>query len=337
MIKVTRKEFAAQSAAIFASIGIVRSAASAAPIVWKCGNESPAGIPLNLRLTEAFAKIKAETDGQLDIQSFPASALGSGSSMISQVRLGALEMMAQAGGQFDSLVPIAAIENTPFAFSSYETAWRAFDGDLGNLIRSALSTQGFYIFDRVYDSGFRQFTTSTKPIQSVDDLRGLKLRVPGSKFRVDAFTSLGASPAPISYAETYTALQTHVIDAQEGPLVYIDGDKFYEVQKYCTLSNHMWGTFYILVNRSQWDSLTPKLQAVMKKHINAAALLQRQDNKRLDTALVDKLRARGMIVNRVEPQSFRAKLSTSGFYARWKDKWGPAAWSALEKYSGPLA
>ncbi|HEX3465397.1 MAG TPA: TRAP transporter substrate-binding protein [Candidatus Elarobacter sp.] len=333
---VSRRAFTAAAAA-FATIAFVRAPARAAAITWKCGNESPADIPLNLRLSEAFAKIRAETNGQLDIQNYPASALGSGASMISQLRLGALEMMAQAGGQFDSLVPLAAVENMPFAFPNYETAWRAFDGELGNLVRSALSAEGFYIFDKVYDSGFRQFTTSTKPIANVDDLRGMKIRVPASKFRVDAFRSLGASPTPISYNEIYTALQTHVIDGQEGPLVFIDGQKFYEVQKYCSISNHMWGTFYVLVNREHWDGLPRKFQDVMKKHINGAAMLQRRDDERLDETLVAKLTARGMVFNKADAASFRARLKSSGFYARWKQAWGPKLWDALEKYSGPLA
>ena len=333
----SRGRFIATGAAALASINVVASA-RAAQFTWKCGSEPVASLPLNVRLVEAFNKIKAATNGQLDITLYPNSSLGSGPSMISQLQLGALECLCEAGGQFDTVVPIAAMENVPFAFPNYETAWRAFDGDLGNAIRNEFAAKGYLIVGKVWDSGFRVFTTSPKPIRVVDDLDGMKMRVPPSKFRVDAFKSLGASPTPVAYAEVYTALKTHVVDGQEGPLVFVDAQKFFEVQKYCSVSNHMWGAFWVFFNKDKWASLPANYQDLVRKTLDATALVQRQDDKRLD--LTERQEADGnlgMQFNDVNGATFRARLKSSGFYARWRTEWGTTAWNALEKYSGPLA
>ena len=112
---------------------------------------------------------------------------------------------------------------------------RAMDGDLGAVIRNAIQAQGIHVFEKILENGFREITTSTKPIRNVADLAGLKIRVSPGKIRIDTFQSLGASPAPIALSELYTSLQTHVVDAQENPLLLIEQQKFYEVQKYNTL------------------------------------------------------------------------------------------------------
>jgi TRAP-type transport system periplasmic protein len=324
------------SAGAVATAGFVRTPARAAQFTWKCGNGASATHPLNVRLDEAFSKIRTETGGQLDLKLFPNSQLGGDTGMVSQLRLGALETMAQVGELFDSLIPVASINSVPFAFSNYEVPHKAFDGSLGALLRYEFLAKGLFAFDHVYDSGFRQFTTSTKPIRTVDDLQGMKLRVTPSKFRLDVFRSLGASPTAVNYAEVYSALQTHIVDGEENPLVGIEDLRFYEVQKYCSLSNHIWGTYWFLVNKEKWDSLPRTFQAIMRKNINAGALLQRRDFATVERNVRDRLTRHGLLFNDVDVASFRQKLRASGFYARWRDEWGAAAWSELEKYSGPL-
>src|SRR6202023_101996 len=126
--------------------------------------------------------------------------------------------------------------------------------------------------DKIWDNGFRQITTSTKPIVTPADLQGMKIRVPVSALWTSLFKSLGASPTGINFAEVYSALQTKLVDGQENPLAIIYAAKLYEVQKYCSLTNHMWDGWWFLANKAAWDKVPATIQEIVAKRINEAAL-----------------------------------------------------------------
>jgi tripartite ATP-independent transporter DctP family solute receptor len=210
------------------------------------------------------------------------------------------------------------------------------DGDLGKVIRDDIQARDIVVFDKIWENGFREITTSTKPIRTVGDLAGLKIRVSPGKIRIDTFQSLGASPTPISLSELYTSLQTHVVDAQENPLVLIEQQKFYEVQKYVSLSNHIWSGYWLLMNPDAWKRLPPDVQALFTRELNAAAVEARADTNRLNSSVADKLRRRGMQFNPVEVDGFKKKLVDAKYYDRWKAEFGPKAWGALERYANKL-
>ena len=152
------------------------------------------------------------------------------------------------------------------------------------------------------------------------------MRVPVSPLWTSMFSALGASPTSINFSEVYSALQTHIVDGQENPLNLIDTAKLYEVQKYCSLTNHMWDGFWFLANRRAWDQLPKDVQEVVAREIDRAALAERADianaNKEVKTALAGK----GLIFNDVEPPPSRAKLKQAGFYKEWRGKYGEDAW-----------
>lgn len=333
--RLSRTAFAAGTAAAFATIGYVRAPARAAQFTWKWAHDLAADHPSNLRAVEAFGKIKAETNGDLEIRAFPNSTLGGDPAMLSQLRSGALEMLNYPGGFLDAIVPIAAIENIAYAFKDNKAAFAAMDGDLGALVRSEIQDKiGLVVFDKIWENGFREITSSTKPIRTVDDLKGFKIRVSPGKIRIDTFEALGASPTPIAVAELYTALQTKVVEGQENPLLNIETQRFFEVQKYCALSNHMWTGYWTLVNPDKWKALPPNFQAIVHKHMTEAALAERRDNAAINLALRDKLAGQGLVFNDVRMAGFRDKLKSSGYYDRWSKEFGPQAWSLLEKYAG---
>jgi tripartite ATP-independent transporter DctP family solute receptor len=256
--------------------------------------------------------------------------------MLSQLRTGALEMLALPGAFLNSVVPVASIENVAYAFPTRDTAFKAMDGELGQVIRADIMAKDMFVFDKIWENGFREITTSTKPIHVVGDLAGLKIRVSPGKIRIDTFQSLGAAPTPISLSELYTSLQTHVVDAEENPLILIEQQKFYEVQKYVSLSNHIWSGYWTLMNNDAWKKLPPNIQAIFTREMNAAAVLARGDNARLNVSVQDKLTRRGMKFNPVEVAGFRAKLVDAKYYDRWKTEFGPKAWAALERYANKL-
>jgi tripartite ATP-independent transporter DctP family solute receptor len=189
----------------------------------------------------------------------------------------------------------------------------------------------------MWDNGYRQITTSTRPINGPDELRGLKIRVPVSPLWTSMFQAFGAAPASINFNEVYSALQTRVVDAQENPLAIIDVAKLYEVQRYCSLTNHMWDGFWFLANGRAWSRLPADLQQIVSRNLNAAADLQRQDVKQLNDTLQSSLAGHGMVFNSPDAAPFRAALRTAGFYAQWKERYGAEAWGILERAVGGLA
>jgi TRAP-type C4-dicarboxylate transport system substrate-binding protein len=148
------------------------------------------------------------------------------------------------------------------------------------------------------------------------------------------FTALESAPTSINFAEVYTALQTKAVDGQENPLAIISTAKLYEVQKFCSMTNHMWDGFWFLANRRAWERLPEDLRAVVAKHLNAAAVSEREDVEKLNATLKQQLAASGMAINEPDTGPFREALRKAGFYAEWKKKYGDEAWAILEKAVG---
>jgi len=305
--------------------------------VYKYANNLQETHPMNIRAREMAAAIKQDTNGRFDLQIFPSSQLGSDTDTLSQIRSGGVEFFTLSGLILSTLVPAASINGMGFAFPDNDTVWKAMDGDLGAYIRAQIAKANLIAMERIWDNGFRQTTTSTKPIQTPDDLRGMKLRVPVSPLWTSMFKALDASPASINFNEVYSALQTKVVDGQENPLAIISTAKLYEVQKYCSLTNHMWDGFWFLANRRAWEALPDDIRGIVAKHINAAGLKERDDVAKLNATLQQDLAAKGLVFNRPDPAPFRDKLRAAGFYTEWKGKYGDEAWSLLERSVGKLA
>jgi TRAP-type transport system periplasmic protein len=292
--------------------------------------------PLNVRAKEAADAIAKESGGRVDIQVFPNNQLGSDTDMLSQVRSGAIDFFTLSGLILSTLVPVASINGIGFAFKDYDQVWAAMDGDLGGHVRAAIAKANLVAFDKIWDNGFRQITSSTKPITSPADLKGFKIRVPVSPLWTSMFKAFDASPASINFSEVYSALQTKIVEGQENPLAIIQTAKLFEVQKYCSLTNHMWDGFWFLANGKLWERLPADLKAIITKHINAAALAERNDVRRLNNSVEVELKVKGMAFNNVNADAFRASLKKASFYSDWKSKYGADAWAILEKYSGKL-
>jgi len=178
----------------------------------KVGGQFQATHPASVAMNEACADIRKESNGQVDIHFFPNAQLGSDAAMLQQVRQGVLDIMTASGIAMQVVSPVAGISGIAFAFPDYAQVWQALDGDLGAEIRTGLEKVGIYAFPKCLDSGFRDVTTSTKPINTPADFQSLKIRVPPSPLWVSVFTALGASPTSITINELYAALQTKVVD-----------------------------------------------------------------------------------------------------------------------------
>ncbi len=308
-----------------------------AEFTYKYANNLPVTHPMNIRAKEMADAIRRDTKGRVEIEVFPNNQLGSDTDMLSQLRSGALEMFTLSGLILSTLVPTASITGIGFAFKNYADVWKALDGELGAYVRAQISKAGIVPMDKIWDNGFRQITSSSKPINTADDLKGFKIRVPVSPLWTSMFKALEAAPASINFAEVYSALQTKIVDGQENPLAIIQTAKLYEVQKYCSITNHMWDGFWFLANGKAWEKLPPDLRAIVAKHVNKAGENERADVEKLNSTLQKELQDKGLVFNQAKSETFRDKLRKAGFYQEWKGKYGNDAWALLEKYSGKLA
>ena len=329
---------ASAATAVLGGIGAPHVArAQSAEFTYKYANNLPDTHPLNVRAREMAAAIKSETGGKFDLQIFPNNQLGSDTDMLSQIRSGGVEFFTLSGLILSTLVPAASINGIGFAFPDYDTVWKAMDGDLGAHVRGEIKKAGLDVMDKIWDNGFRQTTSSSRPITGPDDLKGFKIRVPVSPLWTSMFKAFDAAPASINFSEVYSALQTRIVEGQENPLAIISTAKLYEVQKFCSLTNHMWDGFWFLANRRAWERLPQDVRVIVAKNINAAAVNERADTAKLNANLQQELAGKGLTFNQPAVAPFRDKLRTAGFYAEWKGKYGDQAWDLLEKAVGKLS
>ncbi len=333
---ITRRQFVVGAAAtgLATSFAIRTRPAHAAEFTYKFANNQALTHPMNVRAQEAAAKMREESDGRFELQIFPSSQLGADTDMLSQVRSGGVEFFSLSPLILSTLVPNAAVSGIGFAFPNYDAVWPAMDGALGAYARAQIAERGLITMDKIWDNGFRQITSSTKPIATPADLEGFKIRVPVSPLWTSMFSAFGSAPTSINFAETYAALQTGVVDGQENPLAILTTHKVYEVQDYCSLTNHMWDGFWILGNRRAWEGLPEDIQEIVANNFNAAADLERADVMQLNANLRGELEGHGMEFNEPDPALFQAKLNEAGFYAEWKGRFGDEAWGILEEAVG---
>ena len=337
MTKSARGVFLSSTAAAFASIAVVRSPATTAEFVGKAGTNQPAEHPLSVAMRDLWDAVRKETNGRVDVAVFPNNQLGGDTAMLQQIRAGALQVMTLDGGILEAVVPAAAIQSVGYAFADSKEAFHAFDGKLGGYVRSEIEAKGMHAFEKIWENGMRQITTSNKAIKSVGDLAGFKIRTPNSRFALDLFKSLGAAPVSMNFSELYTSLQTKVVDGQENPLANIEFARFFEVQKYLSLSSHMWGGYWLLSSGDWWKSIPANLQAVVAKNAATYGERQRRDVMALNDSLIGKLKSQGMEVNvlsAAERTAMKAKLSD--YYQRWKKEFGATEWELMEGYTGKL-
>jgi tripartite ATP-independent transporter DctP family solute receptor len=335
--KLTRRGLLGAASATWATTVLPKSASASAEIEFKLGVNTPETHPLTIRLTEAARAIGAQSSGRLNVSVFANSQLGGDPEMLSQVRAGGIDLLAVPSLTLSTLVPMSGLPSIGFAFGSYDQVWAAMDGGVGDIVREAIGKAGITPMKKIWDNGFRQITSSSnKQLNSVDDLKGFKIRVPVTALLTSLFSGLGAQPSSISYNELYSALQTHIVEWQENPLAQVSTGKLYEVQKYCALSNHCWSGYWIVGNRRALSGLPADLLDIVNTNFDAAAVKERADLLEMDRSLRAELTAKGMTFNKPDPVEFRAALVKAGFYTQWQKTYGAEAWAKLEQYTGKL-
>jgi tripartite ATP-independent transporter DctP family solute receptor len=301
-------------------------------------HNQPADSPLHKRLVEMWAAVKDETGGRVQVQTFAENNQlpGGDPAALNMAVSGDLDFLTLNGGTLGNLVPPVNLQGVLFAFRTPAQVFGALDGDLGEYLRGEARAKGLYAVPHgCFDNGFHQISCATKPIRSIDDLQGLKIRTPDAPIYIEAWKALGASPVVVNLNKLYETLKNGNAEAQTDPLVIIEFMKLYEVQKYVSMTNHGWTGFNLLANLKLWERLPADVQRAIERNATKFVRLQRGDHSSLNTELRAKLTQQGMIFNEVDTTSFRARLAP--YYARWKDTVGQRAWSLLEAHVGKLA
>jgi TRAP-type transport system periplasmic protein len=290
---------------------------------------------LHKRLSEMWSTITKETNGRVEAQVFPLNnnVAGSDPAALKMLVAGEIQFFTLMGGVLGASVPVAEIQQVPFAFKTAPHAHRVVDGALGAYIREEMAAKGIHGFPvGAFDNGMRQITPVSKPVVVPADLKGMRMRVPAGQMFDDMFRTLGCQPVTINSIDIYAALKSGKADAQENPLALVDSFKLYEVIKYVSMTNHMWSGFNQMAHLPTWQRLPADIKQVIERNVTRAVRLQRDDQEAANGRLRAELTKRGLIFNDVDQAPFRRQLS--GFYKTWKEKLGTKAWSLLEAGTG---
>ncbi len=215
--------------------------------------------------------VEAGTNGEIEVRLYPASQLGNSRESMAMLKKGTLQIFLSSAGGLATVYPLLGVLDTPFAIPNMSVAWDVFDGPFGDeLKKSILDKTGLRLIEVLDQGGFFHFTNNKRPITKLEDIKGIKFRTMTLPSHISFFRSMDGSAIPIAWAELYTSLQTGVVDGQHNPFAPILGSKLYEVQKYLTLSGHMWSTHWFLANDKWYTSLSPEHQQVVRDAANVA-------------------------------------------------------------------
>lgn len=300
----------------------------AGALTLKLGHVLPAEHSWHICATGFAEDVKKGTQGRVEIKVFPNSQLGSETAMIEGLQLGTIEMGLIGGASFQNIEPKMGVEGIPYAWADHQHAYRAFDGELGRRLAGLLDRKGVKIL-AWWENGFRHVTNNKRPIHTPEDLKGLKLRVTPDKIRLDTFKALGALPVPMAFSELYSALQQGTVDGQENPFAIIYSNHFYEVQKYLSLTNHIWSSATLDIAKPVWEKISPEDQQVMIKAAYAWRDRQRKMVQESSEDFLNKLKAKGMQVN--VPQNELFKKAVAPVWKQYEDVFGKEFFDLIEK------
>jgi tripartite ATP-independent transporter DctP family solute receptor len=291
--------------------------------------------PLHRRLVEMWEAIHQETNGRVETRVLAQNnnIPGSDPAALKMLVAGEIQFFTLMGGILGTVVPVAEVQQVPFAFHSAAHAHRAMDGPLGAYVRAEMEAKGIYGFPvTAFDNGMRQIGSNTRPVRVPSDLAGMRMRVPAGQMVADTFKALGAVPLTINSRDIYDALEAGKVDAHENPLALMESFKLDAVTRYISMTNHMWPGFNQLAHLATWHKVPDDMKAVIERNVATYVRLQRQDQERANTAVRATLVTRGLAFNDVDAAPFRRQLS--GFYATWKKQLGATCWSLLESAAG---
>ena len=255
-----------------------------------------------------FADIVNAAGVGLEVQVFPNSQLGTARESLEGMTSGTVEITKVSAGELNVFASEFSLFSLPYIFVSKDEVKNALEGEVGQILADSLRNSGFELL-AFYDTGFRSIFNGKRPINKMSDLNSLKIRVINDPIMIETVNTLGGIGTPLAYSELYTALRQGVVDGAEQPAVALYAQKFYEVSKYYSLTNHFYDCNVVVMSKRVYDSLSAEQQKVIK---DAAAKTQDFEWNlwaELEEEVFDNLRAEGMVINELDLQPFRAATS----------------------------
>lgn len=299
--------------ALVAACMLVGGTAAAAEInshTVKFATAGAAGSPIALGMDKFAELMDAKSGGQIKVRRFPGGQLGGDVQTISAMQGGTVEMSTMNAGLLSGVIKEFGLVDLPFLFDSPAQADAVMDGPFGKALLEKLPEKGL-VGLAYWELGFRQLTNSRRPVTKVEDIEGLKIRVIQSPLYIDLFNALGANAVPMPFPELYTALETGAVDGQENPAPSILTAKFNEVQKYLTVTRHIYNPQLVIVSKKFWDKLNADEQKLFQEAAIEAQAFQRSVSRDQADKALEELKAEGMEISELPPEEvakFREKV-----------------------------
>ena len=290
--------------ALAAAIGSMLSFAASATTL-RIGYEPPRTDSQH-KGAEVFKQyVEEKTDGDIKVKLFPDSTLGGAPALINGVRNGTVDMIILGINNLSGLSKDINVLDIPFLFANKQEAYYVLDGKVGDYLFKGLENVNIKGL-AYWDNGFRAMTNNKHPINTPNDIKGIKMRVPGNPMSVKLFETLGANPVPMALGELYTALETHTVDGQDHPVNILYSAKLFEVQKYLTLTNHQYSALIFAMNLKKFNKLPKDQQDIILDAAKKARDFQRDYNEKNQNAQIDEFKKHGMeVIYSIDPEPFR--------------------------------
>lgn len=279
-----------------------------AQMTMKFAHFADEGHPGHLAAKQFSAAVEQRTKGQIKIQIFPNNALGAPPEQAEQVKMGVTDMGLPTQGQFDKWIKAFGVVMLPFAYDDWDHVHRTLDGPCFDWFKQLAEKEGFILLSN-WEYGFRNLTNNKRPINTPDDVKGLKIRVPPEMQMTAAFQAMGAVTATIAFPEVYMALAQGVADGQENPISVIYFMKFYEVQKHLAVTRHIYNNMIHTISAKTWAKLTPDQKTIFQEESKKAGAWMRQQVVAQEEDLIKKMQAAGTQVTRPNLALFRAAMT----------------------------
>ena len=271
---------------------------------------------------QAFGeKLEELSGGELTVNLFPSGTLGDFKAMVAQLQAGELDMVITGYPDMSYVIPELKLVGAPYVVDDFVHLEEIVDGPWGLEMDAKFGEQGVEMLDLWY-YGTRQ-TTANKPIESIDDMKGLRMRTPNVPFLIAYAENVGATPAPVAFQEVYLALQTNQVDAQENPLPTIDAMKFYEVQDHVAMTNHFVASAAVLMSNGTWESLSEEEQGWVREAIEAGGEVSDEMTVKAEEDLIATFEERGLTITRPDLAPFREAMQP--YYDELEAEFGEGA------------
>lgn len=292
------------------AVSMTLTAAAHAQTVLRLGHVGEVGSHFDVAGNEFAKRVKEKSGGKIEVQVFPSSQLGNDKDMLQKMKLGQIDFFLPSS-IMSSVTPEFGVFDMPYIIKDREHAARVMAKMGDSVFRPAAEAKGVKILG-FWENGFRQITNNVRPIVTPADLQGVKLRTPRGEWRVKMFKAYGANPSPMAFSEVFTALKTGVMDGQENPLINVWSAKFYEVQKYLSMTGHVYIPAYLVTSPKTFAKWPADVQKIIGETAVEMEPFARQAGANFDNDLLDKLKAKGMAVNEADKEAFVA--ASKGIY-----------------------